>query len=161
MNLLSVLPNSFFEWCQNMPLGSWLKGATWAFAVVETVHIMALAVLLGTMVVIDLRLLGLGMRRQSVAEIAELLNPWFWGSFFTMIVTGICLFLSEAVRLSLSSPFAYKMLFLLIAVAVHLTIHRSVIAGGGERIALSKSAACLSLCCWLGIALAGRAIAFL
>jgi len=144
-----------------MPLGLWIREATWVFAVIETVHIMALAVLLGTMIVIDLRLLGLGLKRQPTAEIARLLNPWFWSSFLVMIATGICLFASEAVRLSESSPFSYKMVFLLLAVGVHLTIHRRAISNGIEGAAFSKTAAWLSLGCWLGIALAGRAIAFL
>jgi hypothetical protein len=161
MHLLNVLPPSFFEWCENMPPGLWIREATWGFAVIETLHIMALAVLLGSMLIVDLRLMGLGMTRQPAAELAGLLSPWFWASFFTMIATGICLFVSEAVRLSQSGPFAYKMVFLFVAVAVHLTIHRKAIATGVEGAALGKAAAWLSLFCWLGIALAGRAIAFL
>ena len=161
MHLLNFLPTSFFEWCENNPLGLWLRQATWAFAVIETVHIMALAILLGSMLVIDLRLLGWGMKRQPTAELAELLSPWFWGSFFTMVATGLCLFLSEADRLSSSGPFAYKMIFLLLAVAVQLTIHRKAIAHGTEGAASAKAAAWLSLACWFSIALAGRAIAFL
>ena len=161
MHLLNFLPPSFFEWCENMPPGLWIREATWGFAVIETLHIMALAVLLGSMLIVDLRLMGLGMTRQPATEIAGLLIPWFWASFFIMIATGICLFASEAVRLSQSGPFAYKMAFLIVAVVVHLTIHRKAIANGVEGAALSKAAACLSLFCWLGIALAGRAIAFL
>ena len=161
MRLINIFPHSFFVWCENMPLGLYIRQATWVFAVVETVHIMALAILLGSMLVIDLRLLGLGMRRQSTAEISRLLMPWFWTSFIIMIVTGISLFVSEAVRLSASAPFAYKMLFLIIAVLVHLTLHRKVISNGIEGATLGKAAACMSILCWLSIALAGRAIAFL
>src|ERR1700694_3872716 len=122
MHLLNILPPSFFEWCENMPPGLWIREATWGFAVIETLHIMALAVLLGSMLIVDLRLMGLGMTRQPAAELAGLLSPWFWVSFFTMVAMGICLFASEAVRLSQSVPFAYKMIFLLVAVAVHITI---------------------------------------
>ena len=161
MHLLNVLPTSFFEWCENMPPGLWVRQATWGFAVIETLHIMALAVLLGSMLIIDLRLMGLGMTRHPAAELAGLLSPWFWASFFTMVATGICLFASEAVRLSGSGPFMYKMMFLLLAVGVHITIHRKAIANGVEGAALGKAAGWLSLICWLGIALAGRAIAFL
>jgi hypothetical protein len=157
--LLTFVPSGFFDWCESTPLALWLKGAMWGFAVIETAHIMALAVLLGTMLVIDLRLMGLGLKRQSIAEVAGLLRPWFWGSLAAMFASGICLFVSEASRLSKSGPFAYKMLFLLLAVTIYLTIHKRAIAQGGA--ALSKAAACLSLISWLAIALAGRAIAFL
>jgi hypothetical protein len=161
MELLRVLPYSFFDWCEATPLGLWLKQAMWGFATVETIHIMALAVLLGTMVVVDLRLLGIGLKQMPTAELSGLLAPWFWTSLVTMLVSGICLFSGEAVRLSKSGPFAYKMIFLLLAVLVHLTIHRKAIASGLDGAALGKAAASLSLICWLGIALAGRAIAFL
>ena len=161
MRLLDLIPRAFFKWCENMPLGSYIRQATWVFAVVETIHIMALAVLLGTMIVIDLRLMGWGMKRQSTIELSQIRKPWFWTSFAIMIATGVCLFVSEAIRLSQSGPFAYKMMFLLLAIGIHLTIHRKVIADGVEGAGLGKLAACLSLFCWLSIALAGRAIAFL
>jgi hypothetical protein len=161
MVLLKILPYSFFDWCETMPLGAWLKQSMWGFAIVETIHIMALAVLLGTMMVVDLRLLGLGLKRMPAEELERLLRPWFWGSFLTMIVSGSFLFSAEAVRLSKSGPFAYKMVFVLIAVMVQVTIHKNVIARGVDGAALGKIAACVSLICWLGIALAGRAIAFL
>ena len=79
-----------------------------------------------------------------------------------MIATGIPLFMSEAEKLSKSSPFFYKMIFLSCAITLHFTLHRKATAptakpGSG----LGKLAACLSLICWLGVALAGRAIAFL
>lgn len=160
MHLADILPSSFFTWCERMPLGHYVRGATWVFAIVETVHIMALAVLLGIMVVIDLRLMGLGMKRQPATELSEILSPWFWTAFVTMVVTGVSLFSSEAVRLSTSEPFAFKMIFLFLAIAVHLTIHRKVIANGVEGGMLGKVAACVSLFFWFGIALAGRAIAF-
>jgi hypothetical protein len=161
MQLISFFPAAFFEWCEDTALGTWLQQAMWGFATVETIHIMALAVLLGTMVVVDLRLLGLGLKRMPVAELAGLLAPWFWISLATMFISGACLFAGEAVRLSKSGPFAYKMLFLLFAISAHITVHRKAVAKGVDRAVLCKTAAWLSLTCWLGIALAGRAIAFL
>ena len=161
MLLANLLPYGFFDWCESMPLGNSIKQAMWAFAVIESVHIMALAILLGTMIVIDLRLLGIGMKRMPVAELAKLLSPWFWWSFAGMVVTGTCLFMAEAIHLSTSGPFAYKIVLVLLAVAVHLTLHRKAIANNIDGAAIGKVAAYLSLGCWLGIALAGRAIAFL
>ena len=98
MVLLKILPYSFFDWCENMPLGNWVKQTMWGFAIIETIHIMALAVLLGTMVVVDLRLLGLGLKRMPTEELDRLLSPWFWTSFFTMIVSGLCLFSLNAIQ---------------------------------------------------------------
>jgi len=160
MTLANLVPYSFFDWCESTAIGLYLKQAMWAFATIETVHIMALAVLLGTMIVVDLRLLGLGLKRMPPAELSGLLAPWFWTSLVIMIASGACLFSGEAVRLATSGPFAVKMLFLAIAIVVHITIHRKAVASPSAN-ALGKIAAHASLICWLGIALAGRAIAFL
>jgi hypothetical protein len=113
-------------------------------------------------VIVDLRLLGFGMRRQSVAQLAGFLGPWTLVGVASMIVTGVPLFMSEAVKLSGSSPFFYKMIFLACAVTLHFTLHRKAIASSAKPgSGLGKLAACLSLMFWLGVALAGRAIAFL
>jgi hypothetical protein len=157
-----ILPGWFFWQCENTLPGSWFKHAQWFFAVDETIHIMALGMLIGTLVIVDLRLLGLGMRRQSVQQLAGYLAPWTLLGVALMIITGVPLFMSEAVKLSRSSPFFYKMVFLICAVALHFTLHRKATAAGATQgSGLGKLAASLSLICWLGVALAGRAIAFL
>ena len=67
-----ILPAWFFALCENNWPGSWFKHAQWFFAIDETFHIMALGMLIGTLVIVDLRLLGFGMRRQSVAQLARI-----------------------------------------------------------------------------------------
>jgi hypothetical protein len=157
-----ILPARFFLLCENTLPGSWFKHAQWFFAIDETFHIMALGMLIGTLVIVDLRLLGFGMRRQTVSQLARFLGPWTLFGVASMIITGIPLFMSEAAKLSASSPFFYKMIFLTFAVTLHFTLHRKVTAStASEGSGLGKLAACLSLMCWLGVALAGRAIAFL
>lgn len=157
-----ILPNWFFWYCENTLPGSWFKHAQWFFAVDETVHIMVLGMLIGGLFIVDLRLLGFGMRRQTVSQLADYLAPWTLLGVILMVLTGVPLFMSEAVKLSRSTPFFYKMIFLLCAVTLHFTLHRKAIALSGPRgSALGKLAASLSLICWLGVALSGRAIAFL
>ena len=79
-----------------------------------------------------------------------------------IVVTGTIMFDSEAVKLSQSGPFFFKMIFLFLAVLFHLTIHRRVTSSDAiEGTGTAKVAASLSLVCWLSVALAGRAIAFL
>jgi uncharacterized membrane protein len=109
-----------------------------------------------------MRLLGFGMLRQSPSYLAQLRAPWTYGSLVVMVLTGICLFLSEANRLSQSGPFAFKMLLLVLAVGTHFTVRAKVT---GERVRvgskLPKVVAGLSIVFWFGVALAGRAIPFL
>jgi hypothetical protein len=162
MKLINFIPLSFFEWCEAVWPGKWIKEATWVFAITETIHIMVLAVLLGTIFVVNLRLLGFGMKRRSASQLAKELMPWTVTCTILMILTGYPLFASEAVRLCQSAPFCYKMVFLFLALVTHFTIFRtSTQPGKPEGALLGKVAACLSLFFWFGVALAGRAIAFL
>ena len=162
MHLVSFIPAVFFQWCQNTSIGDAIRASRWSFAIVETVHIIGIGMLLGALLVIDLRMLGFGMKRQTVAQLSREVTPWIRGALLVMILTGIPLFLSEAVKLSVSAPFFWKMILLLVVLLLHFTVHNKAVSRNAEDGAwLGKMAACLSLACWLGVALAGRAIAFL
>ena len=162
MVLRDILPISFFRWCEGSFIAAFIQHSRWSFAVIETVHILALAVLLGTFLIVDLRLLGFGMRQDPLADIAKQFELYGWAAFAIMVITGILMYLSEAIRLANSTPFFFKMLLLCSAGAFHLTVFRKVTTSAGrENPRLAKLTASLSLICWLGVALAGRAIAFL
>ena len=157
-----ILPHWFFQLCEQTWPGSWFRHSQWLFAIDETFHIMALGMLIGTLIIVDLRLLGFGMRRQSAAQLAGYLAPWTLFGVAAMVVTGVPMFMSEAVRLAASGPFFYKMVFLFLAITLHFTLHRKAIASSsGQASGFDRLAASLSLLCWLGVALAGRAIAFI
>jgi uncharacterized protein DUF6644 len=156
-----LLSQSFFEWCESSLLGHWIKYSKWDFAILETFHIIGIVVLLGSTLVVDLRLLGFGLKRLSTAELSAELAPWTRASLAFMLVTGVPMFLSEAVRLSFSAPFFFKMILLSLALIIHFTIRRRAIRlGANEDTGFGKLAAYLSLVSWLSVALAGRAIAY-
>ena len=154
------IPDAFFLWCQATSIGHWIRNATWGFAVIETVHIMGLAIVLGAVSLVNLRLLGFVMRNRSATQISSELAIWTWSGLAVMVVTGVALFLSEATRLSISVPFFYKMVFLFFAIAIHLTITWKLSRSGFRIGALGKLMGCLSILLWLCVAFAGRAIAF-
>jgi len=156
-----VLPLSIFQWCENSLLGHWIKYSKWDFAIIETFHIIGITVLLGSTLVVDLRLLGFGLRRLSPAQLARELAPWTWAALAFMLVTGVPMFLSEAVRLSYNSAFFVKMIVLPLALVLQFTVHRRATSPGAqEESKFGKLAAYLSLISWLSVALAGRAIAY-
>jgi hypothetical protein len=162
VTLLHFFPLSFFHACENVWPGLWVRKATWAFAILETMHIMVLAVLLGTTFVLDLRLLGLGLKRRPTGQLANELRPWNLTALALMVLTGVPLFMSEAVRMAQNVPFFYKMVLLFLAIVTQFTIFRAATQPGKpDGAAMGKLAACLSLTLWFGVALAGRAIAFL
>ena len=159
---MQLLPFSFFRWWEVSWISRAVNAGQWYFAIIETIHIMAFTILLGTVFVVNLRLLGFGLRRQSSAHVARYLAPYTWGSLSMVAVTGVLLFASEAVRLGDSRPFLWKIDILALALMTHLVIYKKVTANAVTEGSLwGKVGAGLSLLCWFSVALAGRAIAFL
>jgi hypothetical protein len=156
MSLLAL-----FKWFDATPISVVIRDSTYIFPVVEVLHLFGLTLLLGTITVIDLRMLGVGMRRQSVYEVASQLTPWSVGGAIVTIVSGILLFLSEAMKCYSNMAFPYKMWFLLGGIILYFVAQRRV-TSPDSRLSpnLLKVIAVLSLILWYGVAIAGRAIAF-
>jgi hypothetical protein len=159
---MQLLPFTFFRWCETSWLANAVNDGQWTFAIVETIHIMAFTVLLGTIFIVNLRLLGMGLRRQTGSQVARYLAPYTWTSLAIVATTGVVLFASEAVRLGDSRPFLWKIDILVLALVTHFIILRKVAANVvAEGSMWGKVGACVSLLCWFSVALAGRAIAFI
>jgi hypothetical protein len=155
------LPGAFFAWCHDSAIGEWINDSVWAFAIIETLHILALTLLLGTVIALDLHLLGIRTRRQSTRELARELMPYTVAALLLAVATGVPMFMSQAIRYSQSVSFLVKMLLLMVTVTFHFTVYRKATLGPGNGVTAGKVVASLSLACWLGVALAGRGIAFL
>ena len=157
MDLLAVA-----QWCEGSALGSAIRTSPWAFAVIESVHLLALAAIGGAVLVVDLRLLGFGLREQRVSDLAGDAFPWFVGSLMVMLVTGFGLFLSEATKCYYSTPFWVKMASLALAVLFTFTIRRQVTQMDEARVrpVWLKLVALVSLSLWFGVGAGGRWIGF-
>lgn len=155
-----ILPLSFFHWCETTLVGAGIRKSVWQFPVIETIHIMGLTVLLGSVLIVDLRLLGIVLGEHPVAEVAKDFMVWFWAALMITVCTGATLFLSEATRMSYNSAFFVKIILIILGVTFHLTVHRRAIRFDAGAMGKSKLVPCLSVLCWLCVVLAGRAIAF-
>ena len=153
---------SFFEWCEDTTVGHAIRDSLWLFPVIESVHLLALALIGGAILVVDLRLLGLGLRPQPVAQLARDAQPWLIGGLLVMVSTGIPLFLSESIKCYYSPPFWYKMSFLPLAILFTFTVRRKVAAAVETRLRplWSKLVGLVSLGLWFGVGFSGRWIAF-
>jgi hypothetical protein len=151
----------FFKWCDATLISQIIRNSTYIFPVVEVLHLFGLTLLLGSVTVVDMRMLGVGMRRQSVSELASALAPWSVGAAILTIVSGILLFLSEAMKCYGNTAFPYKMWFLLGGIILYFLTQRRI-TSPTSRVSpgLLKVIAVLSLILWYGVAIAGRAIAF-
>ena len=82
--------SSLFQWAEHSWLGTYVNNSLWAFAAFEAVHLLALAVIGGAVLIVDLRTLGWVFPRQRVAEIAAEARPWLIGSVTAMFRSGYC-----------------------------------------------------------------------
>ena len=152
----------FFEWCEATAIGQTIRESLWLFPVIESIHLLGLAMIGGALLLVDLRLLGFGLRRQPVAQLARSAHPWLVGSLAVMLTTGISLFLSESIRCYYSPPFWTKMELLLVAILFTFTVRRKVALADEERVGpiWSRVVAFVSLALWFGVGFSGRWIAF-
>lgn len=154
------------KWLEQTPVAASVRESLWLFPVIETVHLLGMAVLIGTIGAFDLRLLGWAMRQVRVTELAARLLPWSWVGFAVQVVTGGLLFSSEAVKVSANPAFEVKMVLLGLAgvhaLIFHLTIYRDVANWDDCRVlpAGAKVAGLISILMWVGIVAAGRFIGF-
>jgi hypothetical protein len=145
-----------FQWLGSIPVADTINDSEWLFPVIESIHITGLAVLIGTIAIVDFRLLGLTLRDRPVPEIAADLRLWTLAGIGIMLTTGPLMLSAEPERGYGNPAFYFKMTCLLLALVTHFTIHRRAIrSDGGGRLA-----ACLSLLLWTGVVFGGRAIAF-
>jgi hypothetical protein len=157
---MSLLP--FFEWLAATRLSEAMSASVWAFAVVEMFHLLALAMLGGTVLILNLRLLGLRLQRRPVAEVTRELSPYSFASLAVLVVSGALLVIDGPLRYYSNSAFRVKMLLLTIAVIFSLTLHRWAVRSENRGISPgARIAAVVSLMLWLSVGLAGRAIGFL
>lgn len=155
----SLLP--LFEWCEATAIGHAIRGSQWLFPVIEAGHLLGLCVLGGSLLVLDMRMLGLGLRRQPIAGIAREVRPWMLGSIGVMVVTGSALFLSESVKCYYSQAFWVKMTTLPFALLFTLTVRQRVaMAGTVDTTVRTNLVAIVSLVMWFTVAAAGRWIGF-
>ena len=153
-------PQHLFEALAHSSLGRFMQTSQWAFAVTEMVHLLALAALGGSVLFLDLRLLGITLRGESAAVISRDLSRILLVSLTVMILSGIGLLSEEALKCYYSPAFRWKMALLATAVVFYFTVHRKTALRAGAATASlpQRAVAVVSLLLWLGVGIAGRAI---
>lgn len=152
-------PHHWFEALAHSPIGHFTQTSQWAFAVIEMVHLVALAALGGSVLLLDLRLLGLTLKGESAAVLSRDLGRILLISLSLMILSGIGLLSEEALKCYYSPAFRWKMALLTAAVVFYFTVHRRTALRARAAVPLSQRVvAIVSLLLWLGVGIAGRAI---
>jgi hypothetical protein len=156
----------FLHWLYDTPFSAVMRESVWAEPIVETIHVLTLTVFLGFVLLLDLRMLDVTMRRKRVSEMFAVLNPWLFGGFAVMIVTGLLLFSADPVAFYSTLFFKMKMIMLVLA-GLNVILFSVTI---GRRMAewdlaprtppAVKLVGIVSLLLWLSIVAAGRGIAY-
>jgi hypothetical protein len=158
---MSLLP--LFQWASHAPIFAVMRDSKWGFAVVEMIHLLTLASFGGTLLVIDLGVLGIGLRLQPVSNVARDLSRLFYGSLVLAAVSGLFLVSANPMKYYYHPAFRVKMLLLFLAVTFNFTLHRKLVESptGTAPTSWSKLSAVLSLALWFSVGVAGRSIGFL
>jgi hypothetical protein len=136
-----------------------LNSSELIFPTLECIHILGFALSVGTIAILDFRLLGMGMRRQAVSALGKDLAPWTLFGLAVMLISGPLLFSSDPDMYYLNYAFNTKMVVLLLAIIFNYTAHRKAVAAdaSGGR---AKLIAIVSLVLWVGVVTGGIFIGF-
>jgi len=161
MNLAGLL-----LWLHDTAFATSIRDGEFLFPCIECLHVLALTLVVGSISIVDLRLLGLASRGRSVAAVTAEVLPLTWTAFAFAVLTGAALFASHAVGYASNFQFRMKMLFLVFAgvnmFAFHAIVRRDRPVWLDAHITPwpGRLAGVLSLLLWIGIVAFGRWIGF-
>ncbi len=157
---------AFCKWLDHTGMGIAIRDSLWLFPVIETVHIFGIISLVGATSILDLRLMGLTFRDESVSALGRRFLPWAWFGFLVQVITGLLMFASESTKMYDNWAFKLKMLLILVAglnaLVFHSLAYRSVDKWDRDPVAplSARIAGAVSILLWFGIVAMGRWIAY-
>lgn len=155
----------FFAWLETTFVANTIRDVAWIYSALETAHYLGLAMLVGGIMIIDLRLLGFA-KSLPIRSVIGLI-PWVWAGFIVNAISGTLIFIYGATGFSANTAFRLKMVLMLIAGinAMIFTVAASRSAGtwlDADRVPVSiKAVATASFVLWLGVVTAGRWMAYI
>lgn len=151
---------AFFQWWNDCWLGVTVRESTWLFPTIEIFHLLSLAVLGGTIIAVDLKLLGIGLGGVPVSRLSRDVRPLMDVSLVVVIVSGIALFASEALRCYENPAFWWKMGALVLAIVFTYAVRARWTSHPTGSVSSARGVALVSLLLWTNVAAAGRGIGF-
>lgn len=156
----------FCDWLSQTPLSNLIQSVEWIIPMVQSVHIVAIAIVMSSVVMVDLRLMGVTGRGQTISVMARRFIPWIWWSLAVLLATGAILIIAEPRRDLLNPVFQAKMALLVVAIVVTALFQQAVSRNMEvwdlfpEKRAGAWLTAALSLTVWIAIVGCGRWIAY-
>ena len=155
--------DTFFDWLQKTSPGG-TGGENW-FPYVESTHVVFLALVAGSILTVDARLVGFASRQLRFTYVSDKLLPWTWGAFIGAAITGSLLFMANATTYAANVPFRFKMALLVIAginmLYFQFVTYRSVSSwDSGTPPPAARAAGFISIALWCAIIGFGRWVGF-
>lgn len=153
----------FFEWCDGLAMSQAYRESLWLFAVTQSLHLVAVTTFIGAIVIVDLRLLGWSLVRQSRAGIARSAQRILFWAGLAVLATGIPQFTANALSSYSTSPvFAFKMCLLAAALIFTATLRRRVALAEEGRLPswVPRAVGAISLALWMSVTIGGRWITY-
>jgi hypothetical protein len=154
------------QWLQDTSIGTSIRESTWVFPILEGTHLLMIALSVGTLLVVDLRLAGLLFTREPISRVTKAVMPASLVGFVIMFATGILLFWCQAVKAYSSIYFKLKILFLVMAginaLVFELTLRNKLGPYDSDPIPpfRARLAGITGLILWAGVICAGRTMAY-
>jgi len=144
-------------------VGAWMRGSSWAYPLIHWFHVAGLVLLLGSMLMLDLRIIGAGRAAISLRAASQLLTPFAIVGLIIMLASGLLLFSADALPLLRNPLFLPKMVLVALGIANAL-VFRWLWSGKAMKVhALpmwAKLQATVSLLAWIAAATMGRLLAY-
>jgi len=137
-----------------------LNNNEWSFPLLEIIHIVGFAVAIGTIFMVDLRLIGIGMRNRLSSELSKELAPWTLGGLAAVLISGPLIWSSDPNMYLHNHGFRYKMTALVLALLFQYTIHRKVAFSDPSR-GVGALTGIVSVLLWVSVIAGGILIAFI
>jgi len=144
-----------FEWLERSPVGAFMRSSKVIFPIFEIVHLIGMALFVGTLLLINLGLLGVAMRRQPIQEVAAAMAPWTWSGFALLMLTGPFMLSAQAAKWHDSLLFWVKMVLLILATVFQLSVHPRLVSSPLEA-SEAKRIGAVSLLLWISIAFSAK-----
>jgi hypothetical protein len=141
------------------PLGDAMNNTEWAFPLCECIHIIAFTLSIGTIALVDFRMLGWAMKGTTAAQLYQDTRMWTMAGLTVMLISGPFIFVSDPVLYLHNQSFRFKMGALVLAIIYNYTIHAKV-AKTQPPPASAKLVAAISLLLWVSVVAGGLFIAF-
>lgn len=157
---------AIIHWLNETPFSIYLRESELAFPLTEAIHLLGLVISVGTIMWVDLRLMGLAMRREKVSDVVSRLEPWAVFGFIVMFISGLLLFLGKPENYYGTMAFRVKVLLLPLAGLNVLYFHKSVLphVSGWDLTGViprpAKFVGLFSATLWLTIIVLGRWTAY-